>query len=370
MSVPKTMRAYVIDGTSGRVAEDVDVPEIGVHEVLLRAKAVAINPTDWKHCTYKQGPEGSILGCDVAGEIVKIGSDVTNVNIGDQCFTMVSGGSTERPDNGGFAEYVAADSRYLFKMNQHLNSATESFIPASRVATLEGAASLPIALLTVAPTLGYLDKLKLESNSVGKNKYYLVWGGASSVGAIAIQFARFLGFRVIATCSARNSQLVESLGAEKTFDYHAPDVVGQIKDYVGEKLEIAFDTISTAETVPLVNGTLPTAKPVNMDTTLDIDDKIKERKPNVSYGFHLGYLCQDDFKKFGVDGKPMYAPPGLHELSRELVKIINKLLNDPEVNLRHMPCKVLSNGFNSISEGLDIVRAGKNSGVKIVINNL
>jgi NADPH:quinone reductase-like Zn-dependent oxidoreductase len=370
MSAPKTMRAYLIDGASGRVADGVAVPEIGANEVLLRAKAVAINPTDWKHCAYQQGPEGSILGCDVAGEVVKVGSDVSGVDVGDQCFTMVSGGSTERPGNGGFAEYVAADSRYLFKMDQQLDSAVESFIPAGRVTTLEGAASLPIALLTVAPTLGYLDKLKLEANSVGRNKYYLVWGGASSVGAIAIQFARFLGFRVIATCSARNSQLVESLGAERTFDYRAPDVVGQIKAYAGEKLEIAFDTISTAETMPLVNDTLPTIRPVNMDTTLDIDDKIKERKPNVTYGSHLGYLCQDDFKKFGVDAKPIYAPPGLHELSRELVKIINKLLNDPRANLRHMPCKILSNGFNSISEGLDIVRTAKNSGVKIVINNL
>lgn len=367
------MKAYVIEGTSGRVKDDVPVPELKSHEVLIRSKTIAINPTDWKHCAWKLGPEGSIVGCDVAGEVVAVGSDVTGVNVGEQYFSFISGASTETPGRGAFAEYVPLDYRYLLKVDKKLRTvaSSESLVPAGPVTTFEGAASVPVGLLTVAITLGYSDKLKLEPNSVGKDRFYLVWGGASAVGTNAVQLAKYLGFRVVATCSPRNTELVESLGAEKTFDYHDSDVVGQIKDYVGNKLDVAFDTISTHDTMGMVNEILPTDHPVNMDATLGFEDKIKEKKSNVTYGVLLAYLAVDDIKKFGINGEEIKSPPGLQQLSKELVQTINsRILSNDAVNFRHMPCKVLSDGLDSVNEGLDIVRSGKNSGVKIVINNL
>lgn len=205
------------------------VPEVKANQVLVKIQSVAINPTDWTHVKYQLGPEGSIVGCNYAGEIVKIGADVKDVKVGQQCFGCISGASTETPENGSFAEYAVTDPSCIFKVDKALSHAFQGELPSGSVKTLEGAASLQVALLTVMINLGYSDGLKLEPSVESKVKFYLVWGGASSVGAIAVQFAKYLGFRVIATCSPHNAQFVESLGAEKTFSYRDSDVVGQIK---------------------------------------------------------------------------------------------------------------------------------------------
>ncbi|KAA8916848.1 hypothetical protein TRICI_000967 [Trichomonascus ciferrii] len=368
MTVPKVMKAFVLEGNSGVVKKDVPVPEVKANQVLVKVKSVAINPTDWKHAKYQLGPEGSILGCDYAGEIAQVGTDVKDVKVGDQCFGCVSGASTETPWNGAFAEYAVTDPALVFKVDSTLSSISKSELESDTVKTLEGAASLPVALLTVIINLGYSDGLKLEPSDANKDKIYLVWGGASSVGAIAVQFAKYLGFRVIATCSPHNAQFVESLGAEKTFNYRDSDVVDQIKAYAGDKIEIGFDTISTHQTMPLVNAVLPTDRPVHMDATLGYEDKLKDqKKDNVKYGVLFAYHVADAIKKFGVNGKAIPAPPGLHDLSRDLVKTVNTTILP---KIRHLPCQILPKGLDSVKEGLEIVETGKNSGTKIVINNI
>jgi NADPH:quinone reductase-like Zn-dependent oxidoreductase len=368
MSVPKVMKAFVLEGNSGVVKKDVPVPEMKANQVLVRINSVAINPTDWKHAKYQLGPEGSILGCDYAGEIVQVGADVKDVKVGDQCFGCISGASTETPENGAFAEYAVTYPDFVFKVGNTLSNTSQAELASDTVKTLEGAASLPVALLTVMINLGYSDGLKLEPNEANKNKIYLVWGGASSVGAIAIQFAKYLGFRVIATCSPHNAQFVESLGAEKAFNYRDSDVVDQIKAYAGDKIEIGFDTISSHQTMPLVNAVLPTDRPVHMDATLGYEDKLKDqKKENVKYGVLFAYHVSDAIKKFGVNGKAIPAPPGLQDLSKELVKTVNKSILP---RIRHLPCKILPNGLDSVKEGLEIVETGKNSGTKIVIKNI
>jgi NADPH:quinone reductase-like Zn-dependent oxidoreductase len=70
----------------------------------------------------------------------------------------------------------------------------------------------------------------------------LIWGGSSSVGAYAVQFARIVGFKnIVSTSSPHNFDYVKSLGATHVFDYKAEDVVEHIKQVTGNKLSLSFD---------------------------------------------------------------------------------------------------------------------------------
>lgn len=73
------------------VVSDVAVPTIRPNEVLVKVKAVALNPTDWKHVEFLASP-GATVGCDYAGTVVKVGREVTKeVQIGDRIAGFVHG---------------------------------------------------------------------------------------------------------------------------------------------------------------------------------------------------------------------------------------------------------------------------------------
>jgi NADPH:quinone reductase-like Zn-dependent oxidoreductase len=84
----------------------------------------------------------------------------------------------------------------------------------------------------------------------------LIWGGASSVGQYAIQFAKLGGLRVLTTASAKNFDLVRGLGADEVFDYRDEGVVEKIRAVTGNALDIAIDTISEGKTPEQVTGAI------------------------------------------------------------------------------------------------------------------
>jgi hypothetical protein len=126
--------------------------------------------------------------------------------------------------------------------------------------TFEEASVLPLALSTAADGLYQSSFLNLPlpqskaPNVDGKGKVVLVWGGASSVGATAIQLALASGLQVISTASPSNFDFVKSLGASAVFDYRSSSV---LEDLVAalekDGLEFAgvYDAVSTPESVLL-----------------------------------------------------------------------------------------------------------------------
>ena len=90
----------------------------------------------------------------------------------------------------------------------------------------------------------------------GPQRPILIWGGASSVGQYAIQFAKLGGFRVITTASPKNFDLVKGLGADEVFNYRDESVVESIRAATGNALDIAFDTISEGTTPEQVTGAI------------------------------------------------------------------------------------------------------------------
>ncbi|MFG3721329.1 NADP-dependent oxidoreductase [Streptomyces massasporeus] len=214
------MKTYLIekygDQSAVRAAEMPD-PEPGAHDVLVKIHAASVNPLDFK---IRDGAFKVILpyrlplvlGNDLAGVVVQIGSAVTRFAVGDEVYT--------RPDKdriGTFAELIAV----------HQNDLAHK--PASL--TMAEAASLPLVALTSWQAL-------VERAQVQPGQKVLIHAGAGGVGTIALQLARHLGAHVATTASAANAALVKELGADVVIDYRAQDFEQLLDGY-----DIVLDTL-------------------------------------------------------------------------------------------------------------------------------
>ena len=190
-----------------RVA-DVDRPKPKEHEILVKVRAAAVNPLDWHFIRGEPSvmrlfgkPKARIPGVDVAGTVEAVGPNVRRVRVGDEVF-----GSCR----GAFAEYVCANEDGLT-----LKPARLSF---------EQAAAMPVAGVTALQALRAYGRVR-PGQSV------LVNGAAGGVGTFAVQIAKALGAEVTGVCSARNAELVRSLGADHVVDYTAEDFTRQARRY-------------------------------------------------------------------------------------------------------------------------------------------
>ncbi len=181
-----------------------DVPRPGEGEVLVRVVAAGVNRPDvlQRQGLYPPPPGASpIPGLEIAGEVVARGPGASAFNIGDMVCALVNG--------GGYAQFCVS------------HEATALPIPAG-IGLIE-AAALPETAFTVWSNV--FDRAALKPGEI-----FLVHGGASGIGTMAIQMARSFGARVFAT--ARGSEkcaICERLGAERAIDYETEDFVSVIK---------------------------------------------------------------------------------------------------------------------------------------------
>ncbi|KAI9725724.1 MAG: hypothetical protein M1828_002607 [Chrysothrix sp. TS-e1954] len=194
----------------------------GAKELVVRNRALAINPVDW--AMQQNGQDifpflkfPLILGEDVSGEVVEVGSDVTRFKPGDRIVGYALGFANQRTAEGAFQEHVV--------LQEHL----VAHIPKSL--SHDAASVIPLGLCTAASGLFPKDYLALPHptlNPKPTGTTLLIWGGSTSVGSNAIQLARAAGCEVITTCSPRNFDYVKKLGATKAFDYNSPTVVDDV----------------------------------------------------------------------------------------------------------------------------------------------
>ncbi|KAG8970262.1 hypothetical protein FRC05_000636, partial [Tulasnella sp. 425] len=112
VQVPSTHRALtVIDGPNVALKER-PVPSISDDEILVKVAATSLNPADWKLVWHLQKP-GQSTGCDFSGDVVKLGKNVTDINLGDAVAGFVLPGGTS-DDNGAFQEYVKTDPKTVW----------------------------------------------------------------------------------------------------------------------------------------------------------------------------------------------------------------------------------------------------------------
>ncbi|HEY0777335.1 MAG TPA: zinc-binding alcohol dehydrogenase family protein [Gemmatirosa sp.] len=191
---------------------------------MVQNRAVAINPFDWiiqaagtVVTPWIKYP--SILGSDLAGEVVAVGPGVTRFAVGDRVLAHAVGAdkTRSRAAEGAFQQYTVVLARMA--------------APIPSTLSYEEAAVLPLALSTAACGLFQRDQLALNHPSATPTptgKTVLIWGGSTSVGSNAIQLAVAAGYEVITTASPRNFGYVQRLGARQVFDYASPTVVADI----------------------------------------------------------------------------------------------------------------------------------------------
>jgi len=187
--------------------EEVDVPDPGEGEVLLRVRAASANPVEWhlvrgepflvRLIAGLRRPRDSKVGGDVAGVVEAVGAGVTGFTSGEAVFGTA---------DGSFAELACAKAERLARKPQTI--------------TFEQAASIPVAGCTALQALRDHGRLQPE-------QHVLVIGAAGGVGSFAVQIAKALGADVTGVCSTTHLDFVRALGADAVVDYTREEPSGR-----------------------------------------------------------------------------------------------------------------------------------------------
>ncbi|MEV4578092.1 NAD(P)-dependent alcohol dehydrogenase [Nonomuraea jabiensis] len=200
--------------------QDVDKPEIGDDDVLVRVRAASVNAGDWhllRGLPYifraQAGltrPKAHLLGADLAGEVVAAGRSVTALRPGDEVYGFC---------RGAFAEYVAVPAEgFVVRKPDGL--------------TFEEAAAVPVAAVTALQALR--DKAQVRAG-----QKVLVNGAGGGVGPFAVQIAKALGAEVTGVCGPGNAEIVRSIGADHVVDYTKEDFTRS-----GERYDVILDNVA------------------------------------------------------------------------------------------------------------------------------
>jgi NADPH:quinone reductase-like Zn-dependent oxidoreductase len=218
------MKAIVIREYGGpEVVEYTEVPDpkVGPDSVLVRVRAVGVNPVDWQ---VREGRLDGlldvrfplVLGWDLAGEVRAVGGAVTEFAPGDEVIGYVRKDTVE---HGTYAELVAAPVRTLARKPAALDWAQ--------------AGGLPLAGLTAYQALRALHPAAGET--------LLVHAAAGGVGSLAVQLALARGVRVIGTAAERNHAWLRTLGVEPVA--HGPGLADRVRALAPDGVQAALDLV-------------------------------------------------------------------------------------------------------------------------------
>ncbi|KAK6157366.1 hypothetical protein DH2020_011614 [Rehmannia glutinosa] len=204
--------------------DNVSVPDLKPNEVLVRARAVSVNPLD---CRMREGYGRSlfepllplILGRDISGEVAGVGSSVRSLSVGQEVF----GALHPTAVRGTYVDYAILPEDELISKPESI-----SHVEAS---------AIPFAALTAWRALR-------STASIKEGQRVLVIGGGGAVGFSAIQLAVAVGCHVSTTCGSESIGRILAAGAEQAVDYTTEDYEVSIKGY----FDAVLDTIGVPET--------------------------------------------------------------------------------------------------------------------------
>ncbi len=295
------MKAIVLHKTGG--AEnleftEIDTPQIHPNEVLIRNKAISVNPVDYKVRTHEGAlnmiygeNRPAILGWDIAGEVTEIGSEVSKFKVGDRVFGMVN----FLGNGNAYAEYVKAPQDHLAIIPEDIS--------------FESAA---------ASTLAALTALQVLEGHVEKGNKVLIHAGSGGVGHFAIQIAKYLGAYIVSTSSTKNKELILSLGADQHIDYRTEKFEEVLSD-----IDFVFDMFN-GETLHKSVGIAKDGGMVvsipSPDFAIETIELAKQR--NVNLAFHMVQSSEKDIDtirellQFGVLKPHISKTYDFHEMQQ------------------------------------------------------
>ncbi|MER5442653.1 NADP-dependent oxidoreductase [Streptomyces sp. NPDC002790] len=191
---------------------EVDRPEPGPGEVLVRVRAVGVNPVDRmarSGAAPLLGDPPFTLGWDVSGVVEAAGQEVTEFRPGDEVFAMIRG--------GGYAEYVVIRTEHLAPKPGNVDHVHAAAVPAAALTSW-------LALVDVG--------------QIGPGRRVLVHAAAGGVGHVAVQIAKAEGAYVIGTARADKHDFLRELGVDEPIDYTTTDFAHALRD-----VDVAMDLI-------------------------------------------------------------------------------------------------------------------------------
>ncbi|AUD02472.1 NADP-dependent oxidoreductase [Spirosoma pollinicola] len=266
------MKAVVLSnwgGVENFAVQEVPKPTIQPDEVLVHVKAFGVNPADFKTRSgvapySKAYTHPIILGWDMAGEVVEVGSGVTTFTVGDAVYGMVN---FPKPGQA-YAQYVAAPAAHLA-----LKPAKLSF---------EEASAAPLAVLTAWQALTEHGQLK-------SGEKVLVQAASGGVGHLGVQLAKALGAYVIGTASGKNEEFVRSLGADEFIDYTKTSIEESVSE-----VDLVFDTAGADTIFASANVLKPAGRLISI--AYGDMDKVLAVRPDIHAERILVHTSGDDLR--------------------------------------------------------------------------
>ena len=221
---------------------EVEKPTPKDNEVLIKIMASAVNFGDTRVRRLDEKgilgmvmpfvlgfgkPRKSVLGSSFSGVVAQTGKNVKDFNIGDEVMGLTGW------KMGAYAEYITLSDKSMMTKK-----------PAN--ATIEEAAAIPFGAHTA---IYFLGKAKIQEKT---NPKVLIYGATGSVGAAAIQIAKYYNAHVTAVCSEAGTNLVKELGVDEIIFYDKKDFTKRDKKY-----DIVFDAVgktSKKQCTPLLNN--------------------------------------------------------------------------------------------------------------------
>jgi NADPH:quinone reductase-like Zn-dependent oxidoreductase len=181
-----------VQTADGLHLQTTDTPRPGAGQVLIRVYAAGVNPVDWKR-------RATIPGFDAAGVIDSVGSGVTAWKTGDPVVARV---------NAGYAEYAVANADETIRK------------PASF--TFEQAGGIPVA--------GIAGYRAAEAAKIQPGQRVAIIGAAGGAGSVAVEVAKTMGAKIIASGHSSQQVFLKSLGVDEFVAYDKENVAARIKD--------------------------------------------------------------------------------------------------------------------------------------------
>nr|WP_154892761.1 zinc-binding alcohol dehydrogenase family protein [Paenibacillus xylanexedens] len=314
-----------------------DVPEPTGRDLLIRVKAISVNPVDVKVRAPKNRTENTpkVLGWDVAGVVEQAGPESSLFKPGDEVYYA---GSIDRP--GGNSEFHLVDERIV------------GFKPA----TLEFAHAAALPLTAITAWEGLFDRLGVPAATErNEGKTILIIGAAGGVGSIATQLAKHAGLTVIGTASRPESaEWAKSMGADHIIN-HYEAFLPQLKALGLEYVDYIFCLNSTEKHwVNMAEAIAPQGKICSIVETDELLDLTLLKNKSVTFAWELMFT------------RPLFQTSDMieqHNLLNEVSRMID------EGRLRTTVAQILSpiNAAN-LRKAHAILEEGRMTG-KIVIEN-
>jgi NADPH:quinone reductase-like Zn-dependent oxidoreductase len=333
------MRAYVLKhygGPEGSLLMDVPAPTPRPRDILVEVRAAGLNPVDFK---FRQGKLRAILrpklpfvlGNELAGEVIAVGSNVKRFRVGDRVFARVA-----KDRAGAFADQACVDEDDAAQMPRNLD--------------FTAAAAVPLAGLTALQALR--DELRVEPG-----QKVFISGGAGGVGTFAIQIAKWLGAHVTTTASKRGEALVRSLGCDEVIDY----TVQNISSEEG-RFDAGFDLIGGKTLEQMFEIMKPGTKIVSVAALPEPQTAIRDlggRRALSAIFWLISYGIRSRARRAGISYRYLFMHPSGSDLAL-LAELIEQGKLKATVDRTYPMAK--------ITEALDYVESGRAKG-KVVVTN-